>query len=50
MPPNEDNFDAKYTNSERKDNNEEQVRQNSMLLRSACKRRVSRWMTTPRLF
>jgi hypothetical protein len=23
MPPNEDNFDAKYTNSDWKDNNEE---------------------------
>jgi serine/threonine kinase 32 len=26
MPPNEDNFDAKYTNSDWKDNNEEQMR------------------------
>jgi hypothetical protein len=33
MPPNEDNFDAKYTNSDWKDNNEEQMRQNSLLLR-----------------
>lgn len=33
IPPKEDNFDAKYTNSEWKDNNEEQMRQNSLLLR-----------------
>lgn len=33
LPPNEDNFDAKYTNSDWKDNNEEQMRQNSLLLR-----------------
>ena len=33
MPPNEDNFDAKYTNSDWKDNNDEQMRHNSMLLR-----------------
>jgi hypothetical protein len=26
MPPNEDNFDAKYTNGDWKDNNEEQMR------------------------
>ena len=33
IPPKEDNFDAKYTNADWKDNNEDQVRQNSMLLR-----------------
>ena len=33
VPPKEDNFDAKYTNSDWKDNNEEQMRQNSLLLR-----------------
>jgi protein kinase A len=33
IPPKEDNFDAKYTNSEWKDNNTEQMRQNSMILR-----------------
>ena len=33
IPPKEDNFDAKYTNADWKDNSEDQTRQNSMLLR-----------------
>ncbi len=33
IPPKEDNFDAKYTNSDWKDNDTEQMRQNSILLR-----------------
>ena len=33
IPPKEDNFDAKYTNSEWKDNSDDQMRQNSILLR-----------------
>jgi len=33
IPPKEDNFDAKYTNSDWKDNDTEQMRQNSVLLR-----------------
>jgi hypothetical protein len=33
IPPNEDNFDAKYTNSEWKDNSTEQMKQNSLILR-----------------
>jgi hypothetical protein len=33
IPPNEDNFDAKYTNADWKDNNSEAMRQHSMMLK-----------------
>jgi hypothetical protein len=33
VPPKEDNFDASYTNSEWKDNNDETIKQNTLLLR-----------------
>lgn len=33
VPPNEDNFDAKYTNSDWKDNNSETMRQHSVMLK-----------------
>lgn len=33
VPPNEDNFDAKYTNADWKDNNSEAMRQHSVMLK-----------------